>query len=131
MAINGVASMASPTAAGSVSSNVSRNPQSSNAENSSAFCVACCFTNDGSNTVPSATPSSADGNSIKRSAAVSQDTEPVSRNEAIWVLIKIEICATETPNSAGAIKPKIRSTPLSFGCQSHLGSMPMRFSAGT
>jgi len=48
--------------------NASRSPQSSNDVYSSAFASACSFASDGSSTVPSATPSSALGNSISLSA---------------------------------------------------------------
>ncbi len=48
---------------------------------------------------PCATPSSAVGNSIRRSARFSHDTDPTASRDAMWVLISSEICATDTPST--------------------------------
>ena len=66
--MRGIASIQSATAAGSASMNARRNPQSSSDVYSPGFASACSFASDGKSTVPSATPSSALGNSINRSA---------------------------------------------------------------
>ena len=60
--------------------------------------------------VPAATPSSAVGNSINRSAYDNHETVPVGIVDAICVLISRLICAAETPNNAGAISLRTRRT---------------------
>ena len=61
----------------------------------------------GSNTVPSATPNKAVGNSIILSAYDNQDTLPGSSLDAIFVLIIRLSWATETASVAGNIKDNI------------------------
>src|SRR5690606_11449078 len=87
----------------------------------------------GNSTVPSATPSNAVGNSIRRSANDSQVTLPGVSQDAILVLINSEIWATETPSVAGAICLSMRRTVGSRhardGRVRRLGSRPRRASA--
>ena len=80
-----------------------RNPQSSRCGLILKRCSANAADRLGSNTVPSATPSSAVGNSIRRSANASHVTLPVIRCDAMLVLMMMVICATDTANSAGSI----------------------------
>ncbi len=54
--------------------------------------------------MPSATPSSAVGNSISRSANASQVTLPATRCDAMLVLMMMLIWATDTANTAGSIR---------------------------
>ena len=51
------------------------------------------------------------GNSVIRSALYNHDTEPSCMNDAQIVFNSKLICVTETPNNAGNISFKIRSTP--------------------
>ena len=63
---------------------------------------------EGNSTVPKATPNKAVGNSIKRSPKEIHDTLPLSKCEAMLVLIMRLICATDTAKLAGIILRKIR-----------------------
>jgi hypothetical protein len=68
VAVSGVAKKNSASALGAASRNVTRSPQSSSAEYSCESASTCAFDRLGSRIVPSATPSSAVGNYIRRSA---------------------------------------------------------------
>ena len=76
----------------------------------SSFC-ASLFDRLGKITVPIATPIKPSGNSLIRSAAYNQETEPPIINEANTVLSSKLIWVTETPKIAGSINFKIRRTP--------------------
>ena len=70
--------------------------------------------------MPTATPRSAVGNSIRR--------------DAIFVLIRMESCATATPNSAGTICFMVMITEESASAVLNPvkdGIMPIFFSAGS
>ncbi len=84
-----------------------------------------CLASEGSRTVPSATPSIALGNSISRSAKVIQEMRPSPSAAASWVLISAEICAAETPITAGPIAESTRRTPSSRQSKRSVGSIPI------
>ena len=134
MAIIGSARVAMPTAAGSASRKVSRRPQLSREAYSSALPSLLAFDSDGSRMVPSATPSIAVGNSIRRSAYCRAETAPAARLAAMPVLINRLIWAADTANTAGPIFLSMRRTPASrrpcSGLMEMRGSMPIFTSEG-
>ena len=107
----GAASTPSPTAAGVAISATSRSAQSRVSENAADDAAACWRDRCGRMTVASAIPSTPRGNSTIRSEKYSQDTLPVTRNDAITVSTSRLIWETETPNTAGRISEITRATP--------------------
>ena len=72
-------------------------------------------------TVPIATPMSPKGSSVIRSALYNHDTEPSCIKDAQIVFNNKLICVTDTPNNAGSMSFRMRSTPSCL--KSILGGM--------
>ena len=60
-----------------------------------------------------------------------QDTRPSPSDAASWVLISAEICAAETPSTAGPIASRTRRTPGSRQSKRGAGSIPILHSGRT
>src|SRR5690606_38190434 len=88
----------------------------------------------GSRMAPNATPNSAVGNPISRSAYDSHDTLPLSNRDSKYELLSSQNCAAETANTAGPILRRILRTPasprLANGLLAMRGSMPIFSRAG-
>ena len=123
--IRGIDRIQSATAAGSASMNARRSPQSRSDVYSAGFASWCNFASDGRSTVPRATPSSALGNSINRSAYVIHEIRPSPSDAASCVLMSAEICAADTPITAGPIATSTRRTPSSRQSKRGRPSMPI------
>ena len=126
---SGIASTQSASAAGRASMNASRSPQSSSDGIRRGSASAWDFASDGSSTVPSATPRSALGNSISRSAYVIHEMRPSPSAAASCVLMSAEICAADTPSTAGPIAASTRRTPSSRQSKRGATSIPI-FASG-